>query len=38
MAIMAMGVMKDMEVEVTVEGDNADAAATELEAFFKENL
>ena len=38
MANMAMGVMKDMEVEVTVEGDNADAAATELEAFFKENL
>ena len=38
MAIMAMGVMKDMEVEVTVEGDNADAAATELEAFFKEKL
>ena len=38
MAVMAMGVMKGMEVEVTVEGDNADAAATELEAFFKENL
>ena len=36
--IMAIMVMKDMEVEVTVEGDNADAAATELEAFFKENL
>lgn len=38
MAVMAMGVMKGMEVEVTVEGDNADAAAAELETFFKENL
>lgn len=38
MAVMAMGVMKGTEVEVTVEGDNADAAAVELETFFKENL
>lgn len=38
MAIMAMGIMKGTEVEVTVEGDNEEAAAAELETFFKENL
>lgn len=38
MAVMGMGVKKGMEVEVTVEGDNADAVAAELETFFKENL
>lgn len=38
MAVMGMGVKKGMEVEVTVEGDNADAVAAEMEAFFKENL
>ncbi len=38
MAVMGMGVKKGMEVEVTVEGDNADAIAAEMETFFKENL
>ncbi len=38
MMVMAMGVMKGMEVEVTVEGDNEEQAAAELETFFKENL
>ena len=38
MAIMGMGVKKDMEVEVTVEGGDEEAAAAEMEAFFKENL
>ncbi|WP_251392070.1 HPr family phosphocarrier protein [Mediterraneibacter agrestimuris] len=38
MAVMGMGVKKGMEVEVTVEGDNADAVAAEMETFFKENL
>lgn len=38
MAVMGMGVKKGMEVEVTVEGDNADVVAAELETFFKENL
>ena len=38
MAVMGMGVKKGMEVEVTVEGENADAVAAEMETFFKENL
>lgn len=38
MAVMGMGVKKDMEVEVTVEGGDEEAAAAEMEAFFKENL
>ena len=38
MAVMGMGVKKGMEVEVDVEGDNADAVAADLETFFKENL
>lgn len=38
MAVMGMGVKKGMEVEVTIEGDNADAVAAEMETFFKENL
>ena len=37
MAIMAMGIKKGMEVEVTVEG-NEEAAAAKMEEFFKANL
>ena len=38
MAIMSMGVKKGMEVQVSVEGDNEDAVAAEMEEFFKANL
>lgn len=38
MAIMGMGIKKGMEVQVTVEGDNEEAVAADMEAFFKENL
>ena len=38
MAIMGMGVKKGDEVTVTVEGDDEEAVAAELEKFFKENL
>lgn len=38
MALMSMGIKKDMEVEVTVEGENEEEAAVQMEAFFKENL
>ncbi len=38
MNIMAMGVKKDNEVTVVCEGDEEDAAAAALEAFFKEHL
>ena len=38
MAIMAMGIKKGMEVEVTVEGENEEAAAAKMEEFFKANL
>lgn len=38
MNVMAMGVKKDYEVIVVCEGDEEDAAAAALEAFFKENL
>lgn len=38
MNVMAMGVKKEMEVTVVCEGDQEEAAATALEAFFKENL
>ena len=38
MAIMAMGIKKDMEIEVTVEGENEEEAAAKLETFFKTNL
>lgn len=38
MAIMGMGVKKGDEVTVTVEGDDEEAAAAEMEKFFKENL
>lgn len=38
MAIMSMGVRTGMQVDVTVDGDNAEEAAKEMETFFKENL
>lgn len=38
MAIMAMGVKKDTEVMVTIEGDDEDVAAQEIQKFFEENL
>lgn len=38
MAIMSLGVKCGMEVTVKCEGENEDAAAAELETFFKENL
>lgn len=38
MAIMAMGVKKDTEVVVTIEGDDENAAAQEIQKFFEENL
>ena len=37
-ATMAMGIKKGMEVEVTVEGENEEAAAAKMEEFFKANL
>ena len=38
MAIMSMGIKKGTEIEVSVEGDDEEAAAAEMEKFFKENL
>ncbi len=38
MALMQLGVKKDDEVTVTVEGDDEDAAVLALENFMKENL
>lgn len=38
MAIMAMGVMKDAVVKVTVDGEDEDAAFTEVKKFMEENL
>lgn len=38
MAVMSMGIKKGMEVTVTVEGGDEDAAAEQMEAFFRENL
>lgn len=38
MAIMSMGVKKGVEVIVTVEGEDEDAAAAAMEEFFKTNL
>lgn len=38
MNVMAMGVKKDNEVTVVCEGDQEDAAAEALKAFFAENL
>jgi len=38
MAIMAMGIKKDMEVTVTIAGEGEEEAAVKLEQFFKENF
>lgn len=38
MALMSLGVKKDMEVTVTVEGDNAEADGAQMKAFFEANL
>lgn len=38
MKIMQMGVKKGTTVTVTVEGEDEDTAAAELEKFFQENL
>ncbi|QNM06259.1 HPr family phosphocarrier protein [Qiania dongpingensis] len=38
LAVMGMGVKKGMEITVTVEGGDEEAAAAKLEAFFKANL
>ncbi|MCR5585917.1 MAG: HPr family phosphocarrier protein [Lachnospiraceae bacterium] len=38
MALMGMGIKKGDTITVSVEGDNEDAAAEEIEKFFKENL
>ncbi len=36
--VMGLGVKKDMEITVKVEGTDEDAAVAEIEAFLKENL
>ena len=38
MALMGMGIKQGDTVKVTVEGADEDAAAAEIEAFFKANL
>ena len=38
MAIMAMGVMKDAVVKVTVEGEDEETACSEVKKFMEENL
>lgn len=38
MAIMGLGIKQGETVKVTVEGDDEDKAAAEIEAFFKANL
>lgn len=38
MALMGLGVKKNMEVTVQVEGEDEAAAAAAMETFFKENL
>ena len=38
MAVMSMGIKRGMEVTVTLEGGDEDAAAEQMEAFFRENL
>lgn len=38
MALMALGVKKGDTVKLEITGDDEDAAAEKLEAFFKENL
>ena len=36
--VMGLGVKSGEEITITVEGEDEDKAAVELEAFFKENL
>lgn len=38
MALMGLGVKKNMEVTVQAEGEDEDAAVTAIETFFRENL
>ncbi|MGO5052813.1 HPr family phosphocarrier protein [Lachnospiraceae bacterium LCP25S3_G4] len=38
MAIMGMGIKKQTEVTVTIEGADEDLATAAMEAFFKNNL
>ncbi len=38
MALMSMGVKQGDEVTVSVEGDDEDSAAAEIEKFFRDNL
>ena len=38
MAVMSLGVKKGETVTVTVEGDDEETAAADLEKFFRENL
>ena len=38
MAVMSMGVKKDMTVKVTVEGEDEDAAYEAIKTFFETNL
>ena len=38
MALMSLGVKKDAEITVTVEGDDEAVAAEKMEAFLKANL
>ena len=38
MAVMSMGVKQGVEVTVTIEGEDEDAAFAAIETFFKENL
>lgn len=38
MAVMGLGAKKDTEIEISVEGDDEETAAAEVEKFLKENL
>ena len=38
MAVMGMGIKKDMEVTITVEGDDEEQAAQAMKEFFEANL
>ena len=38
LALMGLGVKKDMEVKVTAEGEDEDQAVETLQKFFSENL
>ena len=37
-AVMGMGIKKDMEVTITVEGDDEEQAAQAMKEFFEANL